>query len=56
MKWLSRLAARFTVPRAVRIAQDKRQLQAAAQEAGCSKSQAMKIVSLYFQKRLESQA
>ncbi|MBW8467285.1 MAG: hypothetical protein K0M67_03385 [Thiobacillus sp.] len=40
-------------PRAVRLAQDKRRLQRAAMDAGCSRALANRVVASYFKNGLE---
>jgi hypothetical protein len=40
-------------PRAVRLAQEKRRLQRAAMDAGCSRALAIRVVAIYFKSELE---
>jgi len=53
MKWLFRLAARWSSSALLHTAQEKRRLERVAQEAGCSRAMAVKVASLYFKKTLE---
>ena len=50
---LNRIWIWLKTPRAVRLAQEKRRLQRAALEAGCSRALAMRVVASYFKPGLE---
>jgi hypothetical protein len=50
---LNRIWIWLKTPRAVRLAQEKRRLQRAAMDAGCSRSLAMRVVACYFKSSLE---
>ena len=50
---LNRIWIWLKTPRAVRLAQDKRRLQRAAIDAGCSRALAMRVVAGYFKSNLE---
>lgn len=50
---LNRFWIWLKTPRALRLAQEKRRLQRAAIDAGCSRALAKRVVAGYFNSRLE---
>lgn len=50
---LERLWHWIKTPRAVRLAQEKRRLQRAAMDAGCTRAQAKRVAASYFKSGLE---
>ena len=50
---LERIWLWLKTPRAVRLAQEKRRLQRAAMDTGCSRALALRVVSGYFKSSLE---
>lgn len=53
---LERLWHWIKTPRALRIAQEKRRLQRAAMDAGCSRALSVRVVAIYFKNDLEEKS